>query len=77
MKTVTLWTCIIISKIKFEITESFFFFFLMREIGPELTSLAIFLCFVCGSLLHRGLTSGVGPCLGSEPMNPRPLKWSA
>ena len=47
--------------------------FCLRKAGPELTSMAIFLCFVCVS---HGLTSGVGLCLGSEPMHSGLLKRS-
>ena len=46
------------------------------KIGPELTSVPIFLFFICGMLSQHGLTRGVGPHLGSEPENPGPLKWS-
>ena len=51
-------------------------FFLLRNGGPELTSVPLFLYFVCGSLPQCGLTSAVGPHPGSEPVNPRPQKWS-
>ena len=37
----------------------------------------VFLYFVCGSPPQRGLTSGVGLSLVSEPVNPGPLKQSA
>ena len=32
----------------------FLFLFLLRKISPELTSVPVFLCFICGSLLQRG-----------------------
>ena len=62
----------------------FHFFFLVRKIGPgltsvanlplllgpELTSVPIFLYCVCGVPPQHGLMSGVGPCLGSKPVNP-------
>ena len=35
------------------------FFFLVRKIGPELTSMPIFLCFVCGMPPPHGLMSTV------------------
>ena len=37
---------------------SLFFLFLVRKIGPELTSVPIFLYFVCGMLPQQGLMSG-------------------
>ena len=53
----------------------------VRKIGPELTSVPIFLYFVCGApatALQHGLIPAtawldkqcVGPCLGSELANP-------
>ena len=36
-----------------------FFFFLVRRIVPELTSMPILLCFVCGTPPQHGLMSGV------------------
>ena len=33
--------------------------FLVRKTGPELASVPIFLCFVCGIPPQHGLTSGV------------------
>ena len=51
--------------------------FLLRKIGPELTSVPIFLYFLYVGCCHSvSLMSGVGPCRGSEPMNPRLPKWS-
>ena len=44
------------------------FFVCVRKIGPELTSVPIFLYCVCGTPPQHGLNSG------SEPVNPRPLK---
>ena len=35
-----------------------FFFSFLRKIGPELTSVAIFLYFICGMLPQHGLISG-------------------
>ena len=52
-----------------------FLFFLLRKISPELTSVPIFLYFVCGMPATSRLTNGVGPCPGSEPANLLP-KWS-
>ena len=46
--------------------------FLVRKIGPELTSVPIFPYFICGTPPHHGLMSGVGWCLGSEPVS-KPL----
>ena len=37
----------------------FYFIFLVRKIGPELTSMPIFLYFVHGMLPQHGLMSGV------------------
>ena len=37
----------------------FLFLFLLRKIGPELTSVPIFLYFVCGTQSQHGLMSGV------------------
>ena len=39
--------------------EFFFFAFLVRKIGPELTSVPIFLYFVCGMPPQHGLTNSV------------------
>ena len=50
--------------------------FCLRKIVPELTSVPIFLYFVCGSLPQHGLISAVCPRLRSELAKPRPLKWS-
>ena len=38
----------------------------MRKIGPELTSVPVFLHFVCVSPPQHGLMSDVGPCPGSK-----------
>ena len=46
-------------------------FFLVRKIGPELTSVTVFFYFVGGSPPQHGLMSGVGPHPGSKPANPR------
>ena len=55
----------------FGITFSFsVFFFLLRKICPELTSMSIFLYFVCGLALQHGLVSRVSPAWGSEPRMP-------
>ena len=48
-------------------------FFVYEEVCSELTSMPIFLYFVCGSPPQHGLMSGVGPCPESEP---GPLKQS-
>ena len=53
----------------------FLFLFLLRKICPELTSVPIFLYFVCGTLPQHGLMN-VRPCPGSKPMNPGPPKQS-
>ena len=37
-------------------------FFLVRKIGPVLTSMPIFLYFVCGMLPQHGLMSSVWVC---------------
>ena len=47
----------------------FVFLFFVRKIRPELTSVPIFLYFVCGMPPQHGLMSGVGLNLGSEPVN--------
>ena len=36
-----------------------FLFFLLKKIGPELTSVPVFLYVVCGMLPQHGLMSGV------------------
>ena len=52
-----------------------FFFFFLRKIGPELTSVPIFLYFICETPATAWLDKWyVGPHLGSEPANPRLLK---
>ena len=56
--------------------QSLFFFLLVKKIGPELTSVLIFLYFVCGMPPRHGLMIGVGPRLGSKPENPGPSKQS-
>ena len=43
--------------------------FRLRKISPELTSMPIFFCFICGTLPQHGLTRGVGLHPGSEPTN--------
>ena len=47
----------------------FLFFFLLRKIHPELTSVANLPLLVCESLPQRGhwQMSGVGPCPGTKP----------
>ena len=46
--------------------------FLLRKLGPELTSMPIFLYFICGMPTTTWLDKWrVGPSLGSEPANPR------
>ena len=52
-------------------------FFLVRKIVPELTSVAVFFCFICEMPPQHGLMSSIGPCLESEPVNPGPLQQSA
>ena len=49
--------------------SSSFFFLCLRKISPELTSVLVFLYFVCGMLPQHGLMSGAGPPLGSGPVN--------
>ena len=52
-------------------------FFFLRKIIPELTSVPIFLYFICGAPTTVWLDKQcVGPCLGSELVNPRPPKGS-
>ena len=48
--------------------------FCLRKIVPDLTSVPVFLYFVCGMLPQHDLMKCLHP--GSKPMNPRPLKWS-
>ena len=48
------------------------FICLLRKTRPELTSMPIFLCFVCGSPWLPMI--GAGPHLGTEPGS---LKWNA
>ena len=48
----------------------YIFFLLMRKVGPELTSVSVFLCFTCGTPPQHGLMSSVGPHPGSECANP-------
>ena len=55
----------------------YLFIFLVRKIGPELTSVPVFLHFVCGLLPQHGLMRGVGPHLVCEPTNTGLLKQSA
>ena len=51
--------------------------FLLRKIGPELTSMPIFLYFICGMPATAWLDKWcIGPHLGSDLVNPGPLKWS-
>ena len=38
------------------------FFFFLRKIGPKVTSVPIFLYFICGMLPQRGLVIGVQVC---------------
>ena len=45
----------------------------MRKSGPELASMPIFLYFIWDAWFDERC---VGPRLGSEPANPRPLKQS-
>ena len=53
------------------------FIVLVRKIGPELTSVPVFLNFVCGTPPQHGLMSLCpGSVPESEPVNPRLLKWS-
>ena len=47
----------------------FIFIILLRKICSELTSVTIFLYFVCGSLPLAWLMSGAGPHPGSKPVN--------
>ena len=50
--------------------------FCLRKIVAELTSMPIFLYFVCGTLPQHGLMSGSFLCPGSEPVNTDPPKQS-
>ena len=50
------------------------FTFLLRKISPELTSVPIFLHFICGWLKQHGWEMVLVPHLGSEPANPG--RWS-
>ena len=43
-------------------SSGFPYFFLVRKIGPELTSVPIFLYFVCGTLPQHGLMSSMWVC---------------
>ena len=53
------------------------FIFLVWKIGPELTSVPIFLYSVRGTLQTAWLDEQcIGPCLGSKPANPGPPKGS-
>ena len=48
----------------------------VRKIVPNITSVPIFLYFIYGMPVTAWLDKWcVGPCLGSEPPNPRPPKW--
>ena len=59
------------------IPKSFIYlFFLVRKIGPELTSVAVFLYFMWGAATAWLDEQCGGPRLGSKPANPGPLKWS-
>ena len=53
------------------------FFFFLRKISPELTSIPILLYFICGTPTTAWLAKAV-PCLhpGSEPVNPGAPKWN-
>ena len=45
--------------------------FLLRKIGPELTSMPTTLYFICGTPATAWFDKQcVGPCLGSESVNP-------
>ena len=51
--------------------------FLLRKIGPELTSVSIFLYFICETPTTAWLDAPcTGPHLGSELANPGLLKWN-
>ena len=51
------------------------FLFLLRKPGPELTSVPIFLYFICGMPATAWLDKRcIGPHLGSELVNPGPPK---
>ena len=59
------------------ISSADFFFFLVRKIGPELTSVAILPLFCMWISATAWLNEQcVGLCPGSEPVNPRPPKQS-
>ena len=47
---------------KKQIGQDFCLLFLVRKIGPELTSVPVPLYFVCGMLPQHGLISGVHVC---------------
>ena len=54
-----------------------FFLFLLRQISPELTSLTVFLYFICGTPATAQLDQQwVGLHPGSEPANLGPWKWN-
>ena len=54
-----------------------FFVFFLRKIGPELTSVPIFLHFICGTPATAWRDNRcIGLCLGSELANPGPPKQS-
>ena len=51
------------------------FFFFLRKISPKLTSVPIFLYFICGTPAIARLDQWcIGPNPGSKPVNPGPLK---
>ena len=51
--------------------------FFLRKTGPGLTSVPIFLYFICGTPVTAWLDKWcAGPHLGSKLANPGPLKWN-
>ena len=58
------------------VSSKHYFFVCEKKTGPELTSVPIFLYFVCGMLPQHGLVSGVYVCTWDA--NPCPWKpWAA
>ena len=48
--------------------------FLLRKIGPEVTSVPIFLYFICGTLPQHGLMSSARSVLRIQTGEPRATK---
>ena len=57
--------------------QSMLVFFFLRKIGPELTSVPVFLYFICGTPATAWLDKwSQRPYPGSKPANPGPPKWN-